>query len=170
MTRPLPRPALDDAADAMDLATCPKCGGALRFESDRLGYGQTIEQCEHVARCGHWRTLEKVRIPAHTAPPREVERESERVRRRSPIAADATREKRAYTLTSRRGELMSAILAVLPDREADALTPGQVASRCDRPRESVISRLFSLWQDGKIASKKVGPWHKAPRLYWRKAA
>jgi hypothetical protein len=166
MTRNLPRPALNETGATLDSARCPVCGGELRFESDRLGYGQTIEQCEHVARCGHWRTLEKISVPAHTAPPRETER----VRRRTPITTDAAREKRPYHQTSKRGELAAAILAVLPDRESDALTPGQVASRCDRPRESVISRLFSLWQDGKIASKKVGPTHTAPRLYWRKVA
>lgn len=166
MTQSLPRPALDEASPSTDSAKCPKCGGALRFESDRQGYGQTIEQCEHVARCGHWRTLEGPRIPAHTPRPRETER----VRRRAAVASDATREKRAYVRTSAPGELSAAILAALPATERKAVTPAQVATACGRPAASVTSRLFSLFKAGTIASKKLGTTHRAPRLYWRKAA
>ena len=56
--RPLFSASVGADATPAASARCPTCGGELRFESDRLGYGQTIEQCENVLACGHFRTLE----------------------------------------------------------------------------------------------------------------
>lgn len=66
---------------------CPNCGGALRFTTDPLGYGQTLEQCERVLQCGHFRTLEVLRRPAHTPVPRDGSAESPPVTLRRRLVA-----------------------------------------------------------------------------------
>lgn len=179
MTRPpFSTPACADAtsdAPAPELGSvvgpCPKCGGTLSLDSDKQGYGTTIEQCEHVVRCGYFRTLERLAIPAHgrasrtVAPDSAIDTGNTGDTVRTP-SRNGTR--RAYTTGTARGALKAAIPAVLPAHETAALTAGHVAARCGRPRPTVQARLFSLSREGAIESKKVGTGQTAPRLYWQR--
>lgn len=131
-------------------STCPKCGGALDFRSDSMGYGQTIEQCEN-PRCDHWTVLETIRRPAHARTPHGGERPQ-------------IPRKIAY-----RGELQAAILAALPATEAGAVRAKPFAVTIGRDVHTVEVRLRQLAAAGVVASRKLGPHRLSPRVYWRAA-
>ncbi len=111
---------------------CPRCGGEVTHDSDAMGYGATIEQCEHVLRCGYSRTLEKARIPAHTRAPKTEERRKARAPR-GPL--DRPRARRGLSETARR------ILAVLPTTVDEAID----APTVNRRLGSAGGRAVDVW-------------------------
>jgi ribosomal protein S25 len=173
MTRPLPRPALDEVGTAFENAKCPKCGGELRFDSDRLGYGQTIEQCEHVARCGYWRTLEGPRIPAHTRAPKGEEKRPA-ARRRPPVArADGRMPASAAPGALRcSAERFAAVLLAVPVGEAAAITAPALAERAGVSTSLAINVLTHAHAAGTVGKRNLprGLRGRPPVGYWRRAA
>lgn len=148
--------AAEAIADA-NPSVCPRCGGALEHESDRQGYGQTIEQCEHVATCGYWRTLEGPRIPAHTRAPRGAEP----VRRRHAAVPPGGAR-------GRRGETHTRLLAALPKSAREALGVAELAARVGHPPKATAVWCSNTLRAGKHGVQVVREGKRC--RYWRRAA
>lgn len=165
-TPPLSAPAGADAtadAPAPELGSvvgpCPNCGGKLSIDTDRQGYGTTLEQCENVVRCGYFRTLEKVKIAAHT---------------RAPVKDELQRVSSRAIRTGTYGSLRAALDAALPSDEAEASDAKTILALVlrSRPTQSPVSvsvRLRQLARAGEIGARKDGAHATSPYRYWRLA-
>lgn len=155
--RPARTPLVEEQA-----TVCPKCGGELRFNSDRLGFGQTVEQCVNVLRCGHWRTLEGFSKLAHHAPaPRgDGPRPRQRVMRQ-----------RAERASPKAAALLAAIYERIP-RSADApRTAPELAELCGVTPLTVKRALRKLEARGALQMRlrHGGQRGRPPLEYWRVA-
>jgi hypothetical protein len=150
---------------------CPMCGGALEFESDRLGYGQTLEYCVNWQKCGHFRTLEKIVQPAHTPAPRGQEKP------RPGSSGDhrqngARRVNRMAAPGSRRcnDETYERILALLPADEAAAIMAPSVAVRAGISPSLAVNVLGFACREGRVRKRnlpKTQALGRPPVGYWR---
>lgn len=158
---------------------CPKCGGKLRFRSDSMRYGLTIECCEHFALdrrgsgrpigCDHWRTLERPVRPELARPPKGDERPSAQARERERAARDP-RGKRPAAKTRVR---MQEILQLLPAERVHARTSAEVAALAALNEHVAVYILRQLERDRlvhsayrpRVGTKTGRPW----REYWRAA-
>lgn len=145
--------------DGFDV-TCPNCGGEVRHEVERLsGYGQTIEQCVNVLKCGYWRTLEKIRRPAHVRAPRGAERVKVVRSSRSSGPRRSTREH------------LDRILQLAPARGGLGVTVEEVAPRVGLTRARTKQLLDLLWDEGTVTReyRRTGRGGRQPYQYWKAA-
>lgn len=155
-----PRPELPEP-QTPQADRCPKCGGELTFTSDRLGYGQTIEQCEHGVKCGHWRTLEVIRRPAHTPAPRKI--------REPQVAPKTTRQTGVRPATRAAMEDVASRLYTTPTA---ARTSVEVAQLMESPPHVVERLLRLLASEGRVfsqARRRPGRRGRPFMEYWRAA-
>lgn len=127
---------------------CPNCGGEITCRSDAMHYGVTVEQCVNVLRCGYWKHLTRITIPAHTTPPRGEERP-----RRLPgtIPMTKTSNGRLYPQQiAGKNELRELVLQGTPAPTEDPMTARQIADRIGRPAAIVCTRLCQLVHEGVI--------------------
>lgn len=144
-------------------SVCPKCGGELRFTSDRLGFGQTIEQCVNVLKgCGHWRTLEGFAgLPQHTRAPRGEGPRSRQKRMRRDAG-----QARAKTQV-----LLARLLEELPPSATGARTADELAAACRAPKLAIVHALRVLDDTEQVAKQpRRGRTGRPPFEYWRNAA
>lgn len=151
-----------DSTPPEQSTACPRCGAELVFRSDAMGYGQTIEQCARFPQCDHWRTLERLRIPAHRPAPRGDERP------RKPRDLTRVLEKnRARGVAARRR-----VLDQLPSRIDLARTVEEIAPGVGLGRDSVKGHLDALVRTGHASRRPrrvPGVGHRPPFEYWRAA-
>lgn len=124
-----------------------------------MGYGVTIERCSRGVICGHHRTLETIRRPAHVPAPRTEEKpralNGRPVRRRRVFARDV----RDRVLAALGWSEQTARLSILIARDlgcSDAL---------------VCKLLRELRDEGKVraAIKHLGDRGRPPLVWWRVA-
>jgi hypothetical protein len=156
-----PLPARQAHVDAIAGAShetdrCPKCGSPLEFNSDGMGYGRTVEQCSRFPKCDHWRTLEKIVLPAHTPPPKGPE---------TPRPGSLGELRRRGS----RGQVAERIVAALPRSAAAALTRDEVAARAGHaPVPTGIFLANALRQDRYHVRQVAVPGQRL-RRWWRAA-
>lgn len=145
---------------------CPKCGGTLTHNSDPMGYGVTVEQCERFPKCDYWTTLERRVRPELARRP--LVDEKKRVRRSPGAMPGADRAPR----TARRDvdTVRHDLIVLLPNSRATAETTATLAIRLGYSISYTKHLLESLRDDGRAAcapQHEAGKTGRPANAWWR---